>query len=61
VTIPRAEIARITDLDGGTTGKRGIARLWTWLNLEPNGVRVEWGERVVIFDCERPIDRLLTA
>ena len=59
VTIPRAEIARITDLEGMTAPKRGFARLWTWLNLEPNGVRVEWGERVLVFDCERPIDALL--
>jgi hypothetical protein len=59
VSIPRSEIRRITDLDGRTSEKRGLARVMTWLNLEPNGVRVEWGERVVIFDCERPIDALL--
>jgi len=60
VVIPRAEIARITDLDGRSGRKlTAIARILLWLNVEPNGVTVEWGDRRIVFDCERPIDGLL--
>ena len=61
VIIPRAEIARVTDLDGRISPKPRprLARLLSWLNLEPNGICVEWGEKRVVFDCERRIDSLL--
>ena len=63
LTIPRAEILRVTDLTGEERpGPRGsMARLLSWLNVEPNGVRVEWGERTLIFDCERSIEPLLSS
>jgi hypothetical protein len=60
LVIPCEEIARITDLDGRKqTKKTWLARVMRWMNLEPNGIRVEWGEKVIVFDCERGIDALL--
>ena len=60
--IPRAEIARITDLDGNTTPKRrsALARILLWLNVEPAGVVVEWGEQRIVFDCDRSLEQLLS-
>ena len=62
LVIPRAEIRRITDLDGNVETRKlsAIARILLWLNVEPNGVCVDWGDRRIVFDCERPIDGLLT-
>jgi hypothetical protein len=61
--MPRAEISRITDLEGSTAPRRrgALARLSRWLNVEPNGIYVDWGERTLVFDCERPIDLLLAS
>jgi hypothetical protein len=63
IVMPRAEIARITDLDGFAEPRDEslFRRLLTWLNVEPNGIYVQWGTRTIVFDCERPIDALLTA
>jgi len=61
LVIPRAELGRITDLDREAQPRQRtwIARILLWLNIEPNGIYVDWGDRTLVFDCERPIDPLL--
>ncbi len=62
IVIPRAELGRITDLDGSLSPKRRrlLGRILSWLNVEPNGMQIEWQGRTLVFDCERPVEAALS-